>query len=146
MKIGMTGSREGISSSASDTLTRFKVLNKDNITEAHHGDCIGADENFHNNMVSSGIQVVIHPPDQNVMRAFCKGGIIRKAFPFLVRNHHIVDETGLLLAFPSTKKEILRSGTWATIRYAKKTNKKVIIIFPDGTCDFFGGAKWTLNE
>lgn len=36
-------------------------------------------------------------------------------------------------AAPKDFKEELRSGTWATIRYAVKQQKRVIIIFPDGS-------------
>ena len=35
--------------------------------------------------------------------------------------------------FDDSQNEILRSGTWATIRYARKKSKKVMLIFPDGT-------------
>jgi len=43
------------------------------------------------------------------------------------------DELGLVLACPAQKREQLRSGTWATIRYARKTGVKMFVIFPDGT-------------
>jgi hypothetical protein len=39
----------------------------------------------------------------------------------------------MLIAFPTSKKEILRSGTWACIRYAKKQKKDIFIIYTDGT-------------
>mmetsp|Transcript_30358 Transcript_30358/g.39138 ORF Transcript_30358/g.39138 Transcript_30358/m.39138 type:complete len:93 (+) Transcript_30358:152-430(+) len=42
----------------------------------------------------------------------------------------------MLIAFPPTSIEIQRSGTWATIRYARKKNKAVMIINPDGTEQF----------
>jgi len=44
-----------------------------------------------------------------------------------------VDETEWLWAIPGEFKEVLRSGTWSTIRYARKKGKKVLIIWPDGS-------------
>ena len=38
----------------------------------------------------------------------------------------------MLIAFPSTQFEIQRSGTWQTIRYARKLKKKILIIYPNG--------------
>ena len=147
MKIGMTGNRNGISEQSSNKLK--ELLKSIEITEAHHGDCTGADENFHQIMVSFLIKIIIHPPDKNICRAYCQGDEIRKeksyldivliktpdlkSFDFKYRNKDIVNECDALLAFPSSKTETLRSGTWSTIRYAKKTNKKTIIFYPDGT-------------
>ena len=53
--------------------------------------------------------------------------------PPLVRNHKIVGAVHLLIATPKTDKEELRSGTWATIRYAKKVRLSTCIVYPDGT-------------
>jgi hypothetical protein len=34
-----------------------------------------------------------------------------------------VDETEFLIGAPKEDEEVLRSGTWSTIRYSKKSNK-----------------------
>lgn len=52
--------------------------------------------------------------------------------PYLDRNHDIVDATDVLIAVPNSVKEELRSGTWATIRYAKRTKQPLMVIPPDG--------------
>jgi hypothetical protein len=39
------------------------------------------------------------------------------------------------LACPRGYTEELRSGTWATIRYARKTGVPYVIIFPDRTVE-----------
>ena len=51
---------------------------------------------------------------------------------YLVRNHDIVDVCDVLVATPGQKEEQIRSGTWATIRYARKIRKQIIIVYPDG--------------
>lgn len=113
--------------------------------EFHHGDCINADENAHEIvMMCTTATVVIHPPLNTHARAYCKGEasriIRREPKPYLARNHDIVDETDLLIACPRSKLEQRRSGTWATVRYARKVGKPVILITPDGKIRV-GGVK-----
>jgi len=120
MIIGMTGSRDGISEDAFANLIKFLNENMSNITEGHHGDCKGADTIFHNELTKMEIKTIVHPPSVKTMRSFCEGDEIRDPKSYLERNKDIVNESDLLIAFPSTQKEVLRSGTWSTIRYARK--------------------------
>ena len=46
--------------------------------------------------------------------------------------YEIVDESDTIIAFPASAEEVIRSGTWATIRYARKTKTPLHIILPDG--------------
>lgn len=131
MKIGMTGSRDGISKEAIASFIEY--IKSIEITEAHHGDCIGADTLFHNLMISMKVPVVIHPPTVDTYRSYCQGGTAMPCKEYLSRNKDIVNTTDILIAFPSSDKEILRSGTWSTIRYARKSRKSIIIIYPNGT-------------
>lgn len=50
---------------------------------------------------------------------------------YMLRNDELVAQADLLLAFPETQVEQLRSGTWATIRRARKAGVPVQI-FPLG--------------
>lgn len=59
--------------------------------------------------------------------------IVHQVKPPLVRNKIIVERAALMIATPYTMEEELRSGTWATLRYARKLNKPITIIFPDGS-------------
>lgn len=52
--------------------------------------------------------------------------------PNLVRNKDIVESTDVLLACPKGPEE-LRSGTWSTVRLARKQGKRVVIFWPDGS-------------
>lgn len=99
--------------------------------EFHHGDCIGSDAQAHEIAQAFGCKIVIHPPINPSKRAFCKGEItILEPRQYLDRNHDIVDACETLIATPKTSEEELRSGTWATIRYARKTGKNVIVLHP----------------
>jgi predicted Rossmann fold nucleotide-binding protein DprA/Smf involved in DNA uptake len=55
--------------------------------------------------------------------------------PYLARNRDIVLETIALIAAPAEPQERIRSGTWSTVRFAKKQGKTVILILPDGTIE-----------
>lgn len=49
--------------------------------------------------------------------------------PYLQRNLDIIKNSSILIACPVNKnKEELRSGTWSTIRRAKKEKIQVIIL------------------
>lgn len=100
----------------------------------NHGDCIGVDKQFHDLVRSFKPEgkIIGHPPDNSFKRAFCKFDAERESKPYLVRNKNIVDESTLLLVIPKEMAEQLRSGTWATYRYAKKQNKPIILIYPNG--------------
>lgn len=129
MRVGFTGSREGLTTEQEVAVTNLLVIRA---KEFHHGDCIGADTEAHVIAYKQGIKIVIHPPRNPKGRSFCVGNEYRKEKPYLDRNHDIVDDTDILIACPATAKEILRSGTWATIRYAEKQKKTIIFIYPSG--------------
>lgn len=71
MKVGFTGTQLGMTGFQIEELT--KLLMATTITQFHHGDCIGADEQAHEIAKALGIPVAIHPPINPSKRAFCKG-------------------------------------------------------------------------
>ena len=113
---------------------RFRIYHPDTVFSWHHGDCVGGDELFHtilNDELRLRNQVVIHPPTNETHRAFCKGRVIRvilPAKPYLIRNKEIVNSSKILLALPKDReREEKRSGTWATVRYARKQGVEVVL-------------------
>ena len=133
MIIGFTGTQEGCNEVQLKELTNFLTENKDQISAAHHGCCIGADSEFHFICVDLEIPIIGHPPikkskvDANVFGTL---NMVNEPLEYLERNRKIVEVCDLLLAAPAQNTEILRSGTWSTIRYAKKVNIPVVIFFP----------------
>jgi hypothetical protein len=132
--IGFTGTQHGMTPAQRLTVAGFFGNRKG--SEFHHGDCIGADAEAHDIAIEAGCRIVIHPPDISDKRAFCA---VREGLdfayqpkPYLVRNHDIVDLVDEMLAAPGETEEQLRSGTWATVRYARKSGKKLFTVFPDG--------------
>lgn len=106
--------------------------------EFHHGDCIGADEQAHMLARALWFKVFVHPPEDRSKRAYCtvsQPDRIAIPKPYLLRNKDIVDQTEVLIAAPKGEEE-QRSGTWATIRYARKLNRPTYICYPDGRLVF----------
>ena len=132
IKIGFTGTKKGMQFDQWIVLEDFLKKLQDTFAyiEFHHGDCVGSDFQAHNIAKKLGLKIVIHPPKNPKTRAFCKGDEVRPEKDYLVRDHDIVDECDKLIVVPKLRREELRSGTWATYRYAKKCNKECIIVWP----------------
>lgn len=142
MILGFTGTQGDVTPAQADTLQR--VLESFRFTEFRHGDCVGADALGH--QIALKIKnadegrvtpyIAIHPPDDEKKRAFCQGAdVILPAEPYIQRNHSIVNHSEVLIAVPSTANEQLRSGTWATVRYARSAGLLIIRVNPDGSTE-----------
>lgn len=131
---GFTGTRAGLARFQYDALLGLlKLLNP---REIQHGDCVGADYTVHGIARSLEVRVVMRPPTDDTYRAFCKGAVYTyPPKPYLSRNHDIVNNTSYLIACPKDRKETLRSGTWATVRYAGRTGKVTYLVYPNGQLD-----------
>jgi hypothetical protein len=97
-----------------------------------HGGAIGADEQFDDIMREWHIERLIFPSTLFTQWMPNRGGTWLKSKPPLVRNRSIVNASGIMLAAPSGP-EVIRSGTWSTIRYAKHVGKPLFIFWPDGS-------------
>jgi len=144
--IGFTGTQRGMTEGQLSQLASLLLFLQPDVF--HHGDCIGADEQAHYlvKKILPDCQIIIHPPVIPEKRAYCgfkeeskkfrhptqedASLIILSPMSYLVRNYEIVDTSAMLMATPGERVEVLRSGTWATVRYAVKSNKPVELILP----------------
>jgi len=104
------------------------------LSYVRHGDCVGVDEKAHEIVRSrfSRLTIHIHPPLNDKDRAFCDGDVTYDAEAFLKRDRTMVNDSDVLLAFTDSRKERLRSGTWTTIRHARRLGSPLVIVFPGG--------------
>ena len=140
MDVGFTGSRQGMTDAQIIEVTN--LLNNFLFSEPcsfHHGLCIGSDQQAADIAHHLGYKIIAHPgylstnPSWRGSRSnFDKNHQIMPEKPFLIRDHDIVDVSDVLIATPAQKNKVIRSGTWATIRYGIKTKNIVVIIYPDG--------------
>jgi hypothetical protein len=129
MKIGFTGTRNGMTYRQKTALRTILWSIGGEGNEFHHGDCIGADAEADRIARGPGMHIVIHPPTDSKARAYCglDGDTVNPEFPYLERNRRIVDSTSLLIAAPEGP-ESVRSGTWSTVRYARQHGWSTIIL------------------
>lgn len=137
MKVGMTGTRSGL------TEHQLKAFNSTftllEMEEFHHGDCVGADAEIANRIreivriQGLNLTIVSHPCTITNARAYTAADETHEPVGPLDRNKLIVDSVDLMLAFPGKMKEQQRSGTWFTIRYARKQGVPLVIFWPDGS-------------
>lgn len=138
MKVGFTGTRFGMTEPQKAVLT-VGLFGMGIVTELHHGDCVGADEDAHKIALDMGILIVVHPPEEPLHRAFCKNAKeVLEQKPYLIRNQDIVDQTDLLIATPFFEYEEVRGGTWFTVRYARLRKKRIVIAWPSGKFELEG--------
>lgn len=128
--LGFTGTRQGMTSE--QELMVWECLKRWRPTELRHGDCVGADRQAHQLAVREGARTVAHPPVHERWRAHCAADLVLEERDYLRRNRDIVDASAALLAAPASAVELGWSGTWYTIRYARRRNRPVIVVGPDG--------------
>lgn len=153
MQVGFTGTQQGMTDSQIEAFkNKIGELHiEQGIDYFHHGDCIGADKQAHDLVLKlyreevvimfgvptkkfTFVGIVCHPPTNSSKRAFTTDHIeIRDPKPYMERNQDIVNEVDLLIACPKEQVgEVVRSGTWATVRRARKRGIPIIIIRPEG--------------
>lgn len=103
-----TGTQTGMSDNQLDELrsqiTHFddQYLPQGGVTEIHHGDCIGSDDEFHKlitNLITP-LNVVTHPSNIDSKRAFNEADVIHEVKPPLERNKDIARACDILFATP----------------------------------------------
>ena len=131
MKVAFTGTRKGMSPHQKKVFRKFCEKHAFDMTTFHHGSCIGADKDASDIVWEvCAAQIAAHPCTLVKQQAHTKAHTRYPALDPIERNHVMVDAADILIACPATAEEVLRSGTWATIRYAKKMGKEVKIINP----------------
>lgn len=128
MKIGFTGSREGMSQHQKEqfVLKMFELLP----SEFHHGDCDGADAEAHDIVREflPKVKIIVYPPLSFRRRAMKQGDVIMEPEGYIKRDYRIVNSVDFLIGAPKTDTEQIRSGSWTTIRYARKIDKPYVIL------------------
>jgi hypothetical protein len=135
MKVGFTGTREGMTLNQRSQF--WSWLSKQGATSFRQGCCIGADSQaaYVASKVVPRPTIVGHLSNLQAQTCPRAVGLCDDTVPPeppLVRNHDIVDACDVLAACPRGPEE-RRSGTWATVRFARTIGRRVVIFWPDGT-------------
>ena len=131
LTVCFSGTRQGLQSIQYQQLkARLLFLP---ISHAIHGDCVGADAEYHGLIRETcpGAEISTYL----VKGSFCAGmkadhSHLRTGH--LSRNKEMVRLSNLLISCPPTQEAQDRGGTWFTTRFADKINVPLIIILPNG--------------
>lgn len=145
MIVGFTGTRDGLTSIQKERLSwlfkgKFPFNRYDTLL---HGGAAGADEIAHDMALAVDFSIEIYPCDTTRRKHWVdyrdtSGEMyitIHAVRDPLERNRIIANRCNHLIAAPFQMSEVRRSGTWATIRYAREYSKSITIIFPDGSIE-----------
>lgn len=136
MRYGMTGTREGVTDKQKAAFELWLAFHPS--VELAHGAAIGADEYVALRVASHGngsfcVAFPSNIPNQTSQRAIKVSHEVHPERPPLERNQDIVEYSNEMLAFPGGMAEKRRSGTWATIRRARRWGRSIQFFWPDGT-------------
>lgn len=132
--VGITASRSGLFTLQLARLARALADLRIKHDDFRHGDCVGGDAEGHEIAVRLGYHTIAHPPSNPKLRAWTVNNEVLPVEDYLKRNRAIVDASAVLIGCPTKpEKDAPRSGTWATIRYARRVGRAVGVIMPDGS-------------
>lgn len=136
MKIGVTGTRSGMTDTQKikfETIIKFNFFNTPaSVNELHHGDYMGVDVEAAHIARGAEYKIICHPPIVTDLRGYFKSDKYRSPLTYFQRNRNIVDETDYLFVLPYQSTPQKSGGTWYTYDYARKKNKPILVIYPDG--------------
>ena len=127
LHIGFSGTRYGMTEAQSDAVVDLldETLRLHGFI-AHHGDCVGADAQFHRICRAprgGPVAIEVHPGLPK-WRAWCQGDMAHRPALYRERNRAIVDACSVIIAAPYENEPQPRGGTWATIRMALKAKHR----------------------
>ncbi len=131
MKIGITGTREGMNEQQFEMVKQYLTGRYCEGAEFHHGDCVGVDAEAAVLAKEIGYKIISHPgPSLDGLRAFVECDESREPASHFKRNRTIVDACDYLLVVPLQNEPQSRGGTWYTYDYAVKKNKPFMVFYP----------------
>lgn len=131
MKIGITGTREGMTQHQFEMVRQYLECRYSESAEFHHGDCVGVDAEAATLAKDIGYKIISHPgPDNDGLRAYVPSDESKEPQTHFKRNRTIVDSCDFLLVVPLQMEPQSKGGTWYTYDYAVKKNKPFFVIFP----------------
>lgn len=126
MRVAFTGTKSKVGLTARQMAALRARLLALRPTVFVHGGCVGADNDADLMAALLGIPRRVFPsdcPEMSVPPAVLTARgpvVIEPARPALTRNPLIVGAADYLLACPRQPREVLRSGTWATVRAGRR--------------------------
>lgn len=137
MIVAVTGTRQDLTPAQLITATHLFQGAAEHVTGFHNGGCIGADRRLFS-LACAFLEcpIDVWPALVNASQRFNPPDwpwiTVHELMPPLERNEVMVTLSDVLWAFPGEDTEQLRSGTWATVRRARKISRSLVIVLPNG--------------
>jgi hypothetical protein len=153
IELGFTGTRHGMTDAQREAFRKVFWELPDRVGRFNHGACKGADaeaaaivRGFH-----LGTNIAAYPGrgahdeegDENPWldkEALNDADEIHPTKTHFARNRDIVNAVDVLIACPPCKPLPSSGGTAYTVTFARKSGKRVIIVWPDGTVEDEGAS------
>lgn len=136
MRYGFTGPERGIRPEQLRTIELLLRIGQAGTGDVLvHGGCVGGDTQVHELAETIGYDTEVHPSNLPHKQGVLGGTVRFEERDPLERNPTIVERCTILLAAPGEFEEVIRSGTWHTIRAAGKAGRTTLIVWPDGTIE-----------
>lgn len=136
--LGFSGTRHGLSDLQLDAIRDLldDILFLDGFT-AHHGLCVGGDEEFHGlcrEPRGGPVTIVGHPGPDGPLRSRVQCDQVMPPKPYMARNADIVVASHIMIAAPYEDRPRVRGGTHQTIRMAlqRKALRELYVVGRDG--------------
>lgn len=118
--VGVTATREPLTTPQLNWLWSRLIDYHQPHAQLHFGDCVNGDAAAFWMATMLDYVTVSHPPDRDdSRRAHLVADVEMSPAPYLTRNRNIVNLCSVLIAVPH-EPEVPRSGTWSTVRYARR--------------------------
>jgi hypothetical protein len=131
---GFTGTRSGMSVAQHGWCKRLLTQGKPSVFR--HGGAYGADTQVHAIHRDQRVpgRVIVYPADAKRHALFInqQNVQVNDIREPLTRNLDIVGSSAFIIGTPHTQHEIIRSGTWHTIRAALRAEKPTLVLWPNG--------------
>ena len=134
MRVSFTGTRRGMGAWQRQQLEKWLQDNRHKLAVFSHGCCSGADIEAHclvRRVCGPGTYIAVFPSTAKTRAQVPSDtNYVADPKPPLDRDQDIVDcGSDLLIAAPLQMHEVVRSGTWHTVRYARKRKIPVLILW-----------------
>jgi hypothetical protein len=126
------------------TMVVVKIAGTGKLWTLHHGDCVGADEDFGVIARAFGAVVETHPGPTPGMRAHGGADRTHPVEGNFKRNRRIVDVSAAMIATPFEPTHRDHGGTWYTVDYTLRQKKPLALVLPrsGGAVIEFSNWKW----
>ena len=132
MNLVFTGTRNGMTVEQQRIVRDFLMRSRQ-FTSFTHGDCVGADVDFHNLVrgYKKGSPIITYRVP-GPLCAMSEADLAIDEEDHLSRNRKMVNQSQFLIGTPPTSSPTKRGGTWYTLRYAQEKGKDGLVVYPDG--------------